>query len=330
MRYTTLFSTVLLLFPVPHLANPGLPPMSPEIWEKALKIRREGNAGVEAASQTFPYPEDLIETTHSTTSADGATVEIARFLPRAVEQDNSGEPHRAVLYIFGGGLIAGSVAVQRPFIATIASQSQTQVFATHYRIAPENPYPAAIDDVYATLLWLHENAASLNIDPARIVVLGPSAGGGLAASLTLLARDRGLNPPIAAQVLRYPMLDDRTYVNETDPRWSSFTWTLDDNITGWTSYLSKIREGKSDCSIPYHASPARAKDLRGLPPTLISVGDLDLFRDEDAAFANRLSKADVDVHFDFYPDVPHGFDLVYSVEAGQRLRDAEVAFFQRF
>ncbi|KAI1460030.1 Alpha/Beta hydrolase protein [Annulohypoxylon moriforme] len=273
-----------------------------------LAIRKWSNALIDAASKAVPYPEGMQESTHSTTSPDGTSLQITRFLPLSVRKEEE-EVERAVIFVFGGGMISGTVSVSRGFIAAVAENSHTQVFAPQYRIAPEHPYHAGVDDVYATVQWLQSHATDFDVDPARIVIMGQSAGGGVAAGVALMARDRGLNPPLAGQCLRYPMLDDRTWYPESDPRNKYWTWSVAANDMGWTYYLGGLKkEDRNDENVPCYAVPARAKDLRGLPPTQIGVGSLDLFKDENLDYAARLVKADVGVEFHLYPGMPHGFD----------------------
>jgi acetyl esterase/lipase len=143
------------------------------------------------------------------------------------------------------------------------------------------------------------------VDPARIAVMGDSAGGGLAAGVCLLARDRG-GPPVAQQLLIYPMLDDRAQM--PDPQLLPFlTWTYDDNVTGWAALLGD--SAGTDAVSPY-AAPARATDVSGLPDTYIDVGDLDIFRDEDITYAQRLADAGVPTELHLHPGCPHAFETL--------------------
>jgi dienelactone hydrolase len=154
------------------------------------------------------------------------------------------------------------------------------------------------------LVWLHEHAAELGIDAARIGVMGDSAGGGLAAGTAILARARGV--PLARQLLVYPMLDDRTVA--PDPELVSFAlWTYDGNVTGWGALLGGKR-GSSD--VPAEAAPARLTEFRGLAPAYIEVGELDIFRDEDIEYARQLGRAGVSAELHVHPGVPHGFDAI--------------------
>ena len=174
--------------------------------------------------------------------------------------------------------------------------------SVQYRLAPETPYPGPLDDCYAGLAWVHQHADELGVDPDRIGIGGQSAGGGLAAGLALLARDRG-EVPVAFQLLIYPMLDDRQITPSSG--WPDPIWPPSANTYGWTAYLGD-RKGGPDVE-PY-AAPARATDLAGLPPTLIAVGAIDGFSDEDIDYAVRLRHAGVPVDLHVYAGAPHGFE----------------------
>jgi acetyl esterase/lipase len=177
------------------------------------------------------------------------------------------------------------------------------MLAVDYRLAPEHPHPTPVEDCYTGLCWLADHVDELSVDPARIGVMGDSAGGGLAAAAALLARDRG-GPHLATQILVYPMLDDRN--TTPDPEIAPFAvWSYDDNTTGWGALLGDAIGGPD---VPAYAAPARATDLSGLPACYIEVGQLDIFRDEDLAYAERLSRAGVTVEFHLRPGVPHEFD----------------------
>lgn len=189
----------------------------------------------------------------------------------------------------------------------VAAQG-VQHFAVDYPRAPEHPAPAALGDCYAALQWLSAHARELHVDPARIVIYGVSAGGGLAAGVALMARDRGLSPPLAKQVLVYPMLDDRTRYPDDWPARPFLTFTAEDNVMSWDAYVGADKRGREDADVSIYAAPGRAENLEGLPSTYIDVGGLDLFRDENLRFAQRLAEANVEVEFHLYPGLPHGFE----------------------
>jgi len=212
---------------------------------------------------------------------------------RVFVPDGLTQPMPAMLWIHGGGFLLGSPAQDDALATTFARELGMTVVAPSYRLAPEHPFPAAMDDLYATLQWLHANAEALRVRADRIVVAGASAGGGLAAGLTPLARDRK-EVPVAFQLLVYPMLDDRTVgkvIDDTNHR----LWSVESNRFGWTSYLGREPGG---ADVPAYAAPARAESLVGLPPTWIGVGTFDLFHDEDVEYAKRLEAAGVPVELE--------------------------------
>jgi acetyl esterase/lipase len=244
-------------------------------------------------------PADVTTTDHRATRADGTEL-----LLRWYSKDGA-SPGSAVLYLHGGGMILGNLGLFDATLARYASASGVPILGVDYRLAPEHPYPAAAEDAYAGLGWLADHAQEMGVDPARVAVMGDSGGGGLAAAVTLMARDRG-GPAIARQILIFPMLDDRN--TAPDPELAPFAlWTYDDNATGWGALLGDTIGGPD---VAPYAAPARVADPAGLPAAYIEVGQLDIFRDEDLAYAQRLSRAGVDVEFHLHPGVPHEFETI--------------------
>ncbi|MFF4407483.1 alpha/beta hydrolase [Streptomyces sp. NPDC001404] len=222
-------------------------------------------------------------------------------------------PHRAqgaIVWLHGGGFVMGSLDTEHPWATRIANGSGAVVISVDYRLAPENPFPAALDDAYAVLTWTAEHAAELGIDPGRIAVGGHSAGGGLAAAVALRARDQQ-GPPIRFQLLNQPGLDDR------QGTWSAqhFTdtpWMNRGKVTQlWRHYL-----GSTPAS-PY-AAPARATDLSGLPPAYVATAELCPNRDEDIDYAVRLLQAGVPVELHQWSGTFHGSQAILSAEVSQR------------
>ncbi|MFP7494735.1 alpha/beta hydrolase [Terribacillus saccharophilus] len=212
------------------------------------------------------------------------------------------KPNRpAYLDIHGGGFFLGIPEMQNPENALIASELSCTVVSVDYRLAPETRYPGAIEDCYAALKWIHDNAEELEIDRSRIAIGGSSAGGGLTAALAILARDRG-EVKVAFQNLIVPMLDDRTGIKEPHPYAGEYVFTRQNDYFGWSALLG--HEPGID-GVSLYASPARAEDLSGLPPTFICIGALDLFIDEGIEYAQRLIRAGVPTEFHVYPGAPH-------------------------
>ncbi|MGE0684258.1 MAG: alpha/beta hydrolase [Candidatus Binatia bacterium] len=210
----------------------------------------------------------------------------------------------ALLWIHGGGYVLGSVERDDLLAKHLAKVGQCVVASVEYRLAPEYPFPAPVEDCYAALKWLASHSAEFGVNKARIAIGGASAGGGLAAGLALLTRDRA-EVELAFQLLIYPMIDDRNIApaNGTVP--DTFVWTRENNLMGWRALLGR-EPGGADVS-PY-AAAARGTDLKGLPPAYIPVGDLDLFLDENITYAQRLLAAGVPTELHVYPGAFHGFN----------------------
>jgi acetyl esterase/lipase len=246
------------------------------------------------------------------TASDGATVALTWYRPSDGERSGS-----AALYLHGGGMIFGLEQIGPLYdlaVREYVAASGVPMLVVDYRVAPEHPHPTPIEDCYSALVWLAEHAADLGVDPTRLAVMGDSAGGGLAAGVCLMARDRG-GPAVAQQILIYPMLDDRPVTPNTDLQ-PFLTWTYDDNITGWGALLGDNAGGEG---VSPYAAPARADDLTGLPDTYLDVGDLDVFRNEDIEYARRLGDAGVPTELHVYPGCPHAFEaLAHEAAVSQR------------
>ncbi|CAM5680172.1 alpha/beta hydrolase [Streptomyces griseorubiginosus] len=207
-------------------------------------------------------------------------------------------------YMHGGGMIIGDHRTGVAGVLDWAVDTGAVVVSVNYRLAPEHPDPAPVEDCYAGLLWIHEHAAEIGGDPERIVVAGASAGGGLAAGVTLLARDRG-GPPLLGQVLMCPMLDDRFLTPSSRELEGEGVWDATSNATGWNALLGERRGGDQ---VSIYAAPARATDLAGLPSAFVDVGSVETFRDEDIDYAARLLQAGVQCELHVWPGGFHGFD----------------------
>ena len=202
-----------------------------------------------------------------------------------------------IFFIHGGGMIMGSIEGENLKAAMLCETIQSVVVSVEYRLAPENPYPAPVQDCYEALVWMSKNATELGFDPDRLAIVGGSAGGGLAIATALMARDQEF-PKLCFQMANYPMIDDRNETPSSKEITDVGIWDREANIEAWDWYLG----GKT---ADEYAAPARAIDLSGLPPTFIDAGELDLFRDEDIEFAKRLLQAGVTTELHVYPGAYH-------------------------
>ncbi|UHA73740.1 alpha/beta hydrolase [Paenibacillus sp. 481] len=222
----------------------------------------------------------------------------------------------AMLWIHGGGYVLGHPDMDDALCERFVQAANCIVVSVDYRLAPEHPYPAAIDDCYAGLTWMTDEAESLGIDVGRIAIAGASGGGGLTAALALMARDKG-GPALIFQMPLYPMIDNRNVTASShEITAQNATWNRTNNVEAWRMYLGKHSD---DSVISPYAVPARADSLAGLPPTYTCVGQLDLFRDETIEYVTRLAQAGVDVEFHLYPGCFHVFEVfVPQAEVSQR------------
>ncbi|GAA5442400.1 acetyl esterase [Microbulbifer sp. NBRC 101763] len=261
--------------------------------------RREIGEGVlRMVFNTYPMPNDVLKDDFLVKASNESSLLLRWYHKR------DSTPGPAILYIHGGGLIYNDVEIYDKAVAKYVSDSGVPFLSVDYRKAPEHPYPTPIEDCYTALSWLVKHAESMGVDSTRIAVMGDSAGGGLAAALAIMSRDRG-GPAISKQILIYPMLDDRT--TTSNPSLAPFVlWTFDDNLTAWQAYLGK--DIGSNKVSPY-AAAARLKDATNLPPAYIDVGELDIFRDEDIQYAGLLGNAGVSTELHVHPGVIHSWEI---------------------
>ncbi|PQP80177.1 lipase [Paenibacillus sp. PCH8] len=226
-----------------------------------------------------------------------------------------------LLWIHGGGYILGSPEADDVLCIDVVETADCIVVSPDYRLAPEHPYPAGLEDCYATLQWIVESAAELGIHVNRIAVGGASAGGGLAAALTLMARDLN-GPEICFQMPLYPMIDHRNVTPSSYEITHPAVWNRANNLVAWQMYLGQ--EYASD--VPAHAAPAHATDLTRLPPAYICIGQLDPFRDETLDYAARLAQAGIPVELHVYPGCYHAFE--HAVPDAEISRQARTEYIQ--
>lgn len=286
------------------LVDPALRPML-EMWP-TLVLSDETLPDMRNREATLPLPPvDPTGTTLERRQVPGpaGAPDITLHIYKA---EGVTGPLPCIYHIHGGGYVGGSAAQLEFFLRPLVRELKCALVSVDYRLAPEHIFPAAIEDCYAGLGWTIANADALGVDTKRIGVMGESAGGGLAAALALLVRDRG-EYALAFQHLTYPMLDDRTCTTADPNRYAGeFIWTPHNNHFGWKSLLG-ADPGGEDVS-PY-AAAARAIDLTGLPPAYIMTGALDLFLDEDMTYGQRLIRAGVPTELHVYPGGFHGFDI---------------------
>lgn len=243
---------------------------------------------------------------------DDQELTVRIYQPRTEKQTE--QP--ALLWIHGGGYVLGHPSYDDHLCEIFAENTGCLVFSPDYRLAPEHPYPAALEDCYATLVWMCESAESFGIDLSRVAIAGASAGGGLTAALALLARDRG-GPELCFQMPLYPMIDDRNTLPSTYEITHPSLWNRNNNEVAWRMYLGEDHAEE----VPFYAAPLRADNLAGLPPTYTCIGQLDLFRDETIEYVARLAQAGVDVEFHLYPGGFHAFEHVADAEVSMRARN---------
>jgi triacylglycerol lipase len=309
-----------------HLVDPQLAPFLELMPERELNA--ETLAEMRGRAVMFPVdPEAAAKVSQTVTTIPGPAgapdVAVRCYRPKALD---GALP--CILHIHGGGYIGGAAAEMEVAHVALCVAADCAIVSVEYRLAPETVFPGAVEDCYAALAWINAHPEVAGVDVSRIGVMGESAGGGLAAALALLARDRG-EFPLAFQHLIYPMLDDRTSApgaEDPHPFAGDYVWTHASNRFGWRSLLG-AEPGGAEVS-PY-AAAARATNLAGLPPTFISTGALDLFLEEDMDYARRLTRAGVPVELHVYPGGFHAFDFAPGVDVSARARRDSVESLRR-
>jgi acetyl esterase/lipase len=270
--------------------------------EELASMRETRNLGA-----PVELSDDVERTDHVVSTDPHVVVRVHR------PKTESPDARPGVYSIHGGGYILGTYEMDDARFDRWCTLLQCVGVSVEYRLAPETPYPGPLDDCYAGLQWMYAHSEELGVDPGRIGVSGISAGGGLAAALALLARDRG-EIPLAFQLLECPMLDDRQ-VTSSSCLDGLPIWSRESNEFGWRSYLGDLY-GADD--IPIYAAPARAADLAGLPPGLVVVGGADGFRDENIDYAMRLNQSGVPTELHVLPGAPHGVQMFPNSNVANR------------
>ncbi|MFD6952699.1 esterase [Nocardiopsis sp. TSRI0078] len=310
---------------------PTPPPFDPELAAVLAVLRDEIPSRLtpdmipdlrrRRAAQAFGPDDDLTldgaytETGHHAPGHDGADVPLLLWRPTGTTA-----PVGTLYWIHGGGMIMGTHrGAEIPALLQTAHELGLALVSVDYRLAPEHPHPAPVEDCYAGLTWAAKHADDLGLDPRRLVVGGASAGGGLAAATALLARDRG-GPDLLGQLLVCPMLDDRNDSVSARQMAGTGVWDKVANATGWGALLGEAAGGPD---VPPYAAPARAQDLSGLPPAFLDVGSAETFRDEVVDYASRIWKAGGSAELHVWPGGFHGFDSMAPQAALSRSAAAQ-------
>jgi len=287
-----------------------------ESHEEFLEFRNNYNHFSDLKIASLPPFEGVDIEVKTFTGYDGVEVSVRVYTPSNTDQNLP-----AFLWIHGGGFIIGRAIQDDPLACNYAKNLNCVVVSVDYRLAPENPFPAGLEDCYSALKWTHDNSGELGTDSTRIAIGGLSAGAGLAASLAQVARDRG-EVPIIFQLLGYPMLDDRNIDQIDDAAFDTIPWTRAKNLFAWRAYLDK--DPGTD-NTPLYAAAVRTENLNNLPPAYIYIGDLDLFLAENVEYARLLIEAGVPTEIHVYKNAIHGFDF-FAPDSGVGRRCNEATF----
>jgi len=317
----------------PHRDIDPMALVDPELKPAALEILRNPDNFPPLSDETLPIirakiaalmlpPLKTVPWKRAAVPGTAGNPEVTVYVVNA--QADAFRP--GIVFMHGGGFVFGDAKSTIPELQALSAALDCCIVSVDYRLAPETRFTGSVEDNYASLRWLHANAADLGVDPARIAIMGESAGGGHAALLAIAARDRG-EVPLALQVLVYPMLDDRTGSSHQMPDFiGTIGWKADANRYGWRSFLGRAPGGPH---VPAAGVPARVSDLSGLAPAFIGVGTLDLFVSEDIEYARRLVEAGVQTELHVYPGAWHGFDHDPAASVAKRFNAAKMDALRR-
>lgn len=287
----------------PELRAPARAMMSRPVSFRDIPAVRAAMAGQMPPTDAAAVALKQVEIEERAAPVPEGAPEVTLKIMRPVGQ---GRPLPLLYWLHGGGYVLGSVVDEEPACALFAVEVGCAVGLPEYRLAPEHPFPAGLEDCYAGLLWMASTADELGIDRDRIAIGGPSAGGGLAAASALLARDRG-EVGVALQLLIWPMIDDHNVAPPDESHPDAVGWTREANLCCWRAYLGREPGGDG---ISHYAAPSRAADLAGLAPAYVAVGDRDLLGDEGITYARGLVRAGVPTELHVYPGACHAFDWI--------------------
>jgi len=291
-----------------HLLDPELHPIVEQVPPYKFTLENLDAHRAQRAAETVLGDPAKFGVRREAVTISGEDYDVPCLLYIPIERRSDG----GYLHIHGGGYVGGMVEGSDPMNTHIANKLGIVVLSVGYRLAPEHPVPAPLNDCYTALGWFHEEAKRLGINPDRIAIGGESAGGGLAAALAIHARDLGEHP-ICHQHLTYPMLDNLTGTESApgDPLTGEFVWNRHSNKFGWSCYL-----GDHPAVAPH--VPSRVESVKGLPPTWMFTAALDLFRDENIEYAQRLFLAGIPTELIVMPGACHGFQFIPGTSLGRR------------
>ncbi len=306
---------------MPYAIDPELAPIVDLLPSGDIQDLAQSRQGIEALLEPLNRGVDTtgVTITDHEVPTPAGPVPVRMYAPAATVA--TARP--ALLDIHGGGFVLGSIDMEHGFATRVARDLGAVVVTPEYRLAPEHPFPAGVDDCYATLQWMHAGAATLGIDTGRVAVGGQSAGGGLAAAVALLARDRG-GPRICFQYLGIPELDHRLDTPSMRTFVDTPMWHRPNAELSWSYYL-----GPDAGEVSPYASPAIAPDLGGLPPAYVATMEFDPLRDEGILYALRMMQAGVPVELHSFPGTFHGSGLVATAAVSERERNEVMVALRR-